>query len=155
MKNAHTLAAASLAAGALLLSGCSSDTTTTSPTSAAATLNSQASPSASVAAQPEPVCDKPSLRGPSRAYLQAGGETKPIKSLSSIACVSGWAVTVANVRYGEDVLGKPVILKAENGAWVGQAPEAVCGTIDANDPSTRPADAQVPEPLWITGCASE
>lgn len=155
MKNAHTLAAASLAAGTLLLSGCASDTTTTSPTSATASVSTQASPSPSAVAQPEPVCDKPSLRGPSREYLRANGETKPIKSLASIACVSGWAVTVANVRYGEDVLGKPVILKAENGAWVGQDPELVCGSVDANDASTRPADAQVPEPLWLTGCASE
>lgn len=44
---------------------------------------------------------------------------------------------------------------ADPPARVGQDPKAVCGTIDGNDPSARPADSHVAAPSWVIGCASD
>jgi hypothetical protein len=44
------------------------------------------------------------------------------------------------------------VFEAEGQFWVPKDRAAVCGTIAADAPASRPADSQVPDAIWATAC---
>lgn len=73
----------------------------------------------------------------------------------SLSCADGWAaLTIDQTGDGDPTHGINVtyVFEAEGQFWVEKDRAAVCGTIPADAPASRPADAQVPAAIWDRAC---
>ena len=72
-----------------------------------------------------------------------------------LQCADGWAVASGILGTGSTEMDAPqgaptsMIFEAEGQFWIPKSAEDVCGTIDG---SNYPADAQIPEALFTSGC---
>ncbi len=149
MKHSSAAVAATalaLAAGALL-TGCSASVSVSSDsTSAAASQSMVGGPS---------VCDNDTIQAAMQTILDGAGENDQVYGIDSLSCADGWAVAMPTIGTSEDnAVTETVIFKAEGQFWLQQDRDAVCGTVDPNNMEARPADAQIPEALYVEGCTT-
>jgi len=75
--------------------------------------------------------------------------------VDDLNCADGWAVVQPTVGTSEDTaVTYTQIFQAEGQFWIPKASPDVCGSIDDNDMTAYPADAQIPEALYAEGCTT-
>ncbi len=84
------------------------------------------------------------------------GKREVLVSIDSFACADGWAYVFATVGDGRGHdIGVTQVFEAEGQFWILKDRQKVCGTVDVNHPSVRPADSQVPAAIWANGCDTD
>ncbi len=110
-----------------------------------------------------PVNDDPTLGGVAPCTQAALGDTlqrgmgkgEVLVSVDAYTCSGGWAyadVTVGDGK-GHDVATVEVF-EAEGQFWLVKSREKVCGTVNPDSPTVRPADALVPAAIWTQSCTT-
>lgn len=99
-----------------------------------------------------PACDAESLLAAANANVS--NETDKASAMNDVACEGDFAVGFATMGSGDGEIEVTDVFRAVDGAWSLVDRNAVCGTIDLNAPAERPADAQVPESIWVQACNS-
>lgn len=99
------------------------------------------------------VCDEASLRSAIEASYSAEGADTKLLRVNEFECSDGWAVVFPDVGTNEEnAVTVTEVLEAEGQFWLVKDRGAVCGTVSADDPATRPDDAQVPTDIWADAC---
>lgn len=128
-----------LALSATVLGACSSDDDSTDEPSSVGGIAS---------------CDEATMTAAVKDLFEAEPELGEFQALDAFDCADGWAVTFPVVI---DTSGTEYaytqVFEAEGQFWIPVTDRtAVCGTIDSDDPTAYPADAQVPKDLWDDAC---
>lgn len=97
-----------------------------------------------------PACDSAALLAAANANVT--DDADKASAMDQVACDGDFAVGFATVGTGEGQIEVTDVFRATDGAWALVDRNSVCGTIDLNAPATRPADAQVPEAIWVQAC---
>jgi hypothetical protein len=88
--------------------------------------------------------------------LATDGSTDNQMPIDDLQCADGWAVAIGTLGPKDPPADGPqgapnsFIFQAEGQFWIPKSPEQVCGTGGAD----YSADAQVPEALYVSACAS-
>ena len=77
-----------------------------------------------------------------------------VDEVISLECDDGWAVISFATTDSAASYDENEVLEAEGQFWILKDRADVCGIVSLNDPTTRPDDAQIPESLWFSGCAT-
>lgn len=138
------LITAVLAAGALVLVGCSGDSTDASGDDATS-VGGMAT------------CDEATLTNALDELLASAPDGETLISLDGFECADGWAVTFPTVGMSPDdqegAYTYTQVFRAEGQFWIPVTDRStVCGTTDVEDPSAYPSDSQVPKSLWQPAC---
>ena len=126
------------------LSACSSSSSSTEPTAAA---------SASMVGGMTECTDAVVYAAADEAAKAMGADN--VFTPDGLQCADGWAVATGILGTGSVEADAPqgaptsFIFEAEGQFWIPKTAADVCGTIDG---STYPGDAQIPEPLFESGC---
>ena len=129
------------------LAACSSSTPAAAPSSSAAMVGGMTE------------CTKEKV-GPAATDAATAMGAGNVFTLDTLACDSGWAVASGILGDGSTDANAPqgaptsFIFEAEGQFWVPQDKAKVCGTPDAANPTTAPADATIPAALYAAGCAA-
>jgi len=102
-------------------------------------------------------CTKEALATPAQDAATALGADN-VYTIDSLECADGWAVT-GGILGPQDApadgpQGAPTsfIFQAEGQFWIPKAQDQVCGTLDVEDNTAYPSDAEIPEALYTAGC---
>lgn len=102
-------------------------------------------------------CTKDAVGAAAQEYAVSLGADN-LYTLDALQCADGWAVTTgilgeANAP-ADGPMGAPtsIIFEQEGQFWVPKQPADVCGTPFPSTDGKRPADAQIPEALFESGC---
>jgi len=149
MKRTAAAASVLVLIGVTALAGCSSSGSAGDVT-AAVTTSAQAVGGTAV-------CDEASLRTSIEDNLAAdpGTTDEKVFDISEFRCEDGWAVAFADVgTTSENAVTVTDVFEAEGQLWLLKDRGDVCGTLDDNDITKRPDDAQVPAGIWQDACAT-
>ncbi|CAB4863816.1 MAG: hypothetical protein F2793_01765 [Actinobacteria bacterium] len=144
-----TAALATMGLALVTLSACSSSSTSTPATPAAS--------ASMVGGMTECTNEAVGQAATEAAAAQGAGN---VFTLETLTCDSGWAVAAGTLGDGSTASDAPqgaptsYVFEAEGQFWVPQDKAKVCGTPDAANPTTAPADATIPPALYAAGCAA-
>jgi len=98
-------------------------------------------------------CTMDALAQPAQDAATALGATN-VYTLDSVDCSDGWAVTGGTLGEEGSEMGAPTsfIFQAEGQFWIPKTQGQVCGTMNADDPTAVPDDAEIPSDLYEAGC---
>ncbi len=127
------------ALSATVLGACSSDSDSTDEPSSVGGIAS---------------CDEATMTAAVKDLFEAEPELGEFQELQAFDCADGWAVTFPSII---DASGNEYeytqVFEAEGQFWIPiNDSTTVCGTIDSDDPTAFPSDAQVPKDLWQDAC---
>lgn len=128
-----------LALSATFLGACSSDSDSTDEPSSVGGMAS---------------CDEATMTAAVKDLFEAEPELGEFQMLDAFDCADGWAVTFPSII---DTSGNEYtytqVFEAEGQFWIPITDSStVCGSINSDDPTAYPADAQVPKDLWQDAC---
>lgn len=147
-KTSVALAALALSTVALT-AACSSSSGSSSAASSAASPAASSSMVGGMA-----TCDDTTITAEIEKELEAAGEGVKLWGLDGLNCADGWATVQPTVGKTEgEAVTETVIFQAEGQFWIPKNAMDVCGT-QGDDPSVRPADAQVPEAIYAEACGT-
>lgn len=100
-------------------------------------------------------CDEATITKAVQDLQTAEDPNVQVFSIDALNCADGWAVVQPTVGTTEDdAIAYTQIFQAEGQFWIPKSGTDVCGTIDDNDMAAYPADATIPESLYVEGCTT-
>jgi hypothetical protein len=97
-------------------------------------------------------CTTPILTEALEGLISERGDDIEVMSVDDVSCSDGWAVVSAVVGDGQMGAPSSFIFQAQGQFWVPYDKANVCGTYNPDEPDAYPADAEVPEDLYVAGC---
>jgi hypothetical protein len=98
-------------------------------------------------------CDDATISKAVEDVLAAEAQGEKLFSLDGLECADGWAVAFPTVGVEEEnAITITSVFEAEGQFWIPKDRTAVCGTYNMDNPEAYPADALIPESLYLPGC---